>query len=92
LSFLGLHGRIETRPVVDRKKRLRLTDSGHAAKAAYENAVAATDDARLRAALEPIDVSPAARYERGWRAKVKAPETLPHHPIVLHRGGYPDGA
>jgi DNA-binding MarR family transcriptional regulator/HAMP domain-containing protein len=28
----------------------------------------------------------------GWRAKLKAPETLPHHPMILHRGGYPDGA
>jgi DNA-binding MarR family transcriptional regulator len=27
-----------------------------------------------------------------WRAKVRRPETLPHHPMVLHRGGYPDGS
>jgi hypothetical protein len=85
----GDHATID---VVDRKKRLRLTDAGRAAKAAYEKAVGAVDDTPLRAALEPIDVSPAARYERGWRAKVKVPDTLPHHPIVLHRGGYPDGA
>ena len=31
-------------------------------------------------------------YPDGWRAKVRAPETLPHHPMVLHRGGFPDGS
>lgn len=28
----------------------------------------------------------------GWRAKLKRPQTLPHFPMVLHRGGYPDGS
>jgi len=27
----------------------------------------------------------------GWRAQVPKPETLPHFPMVLHRGGFPDG-
>ena len=28
-----------------------------------------------------------------WRARTRRrPETLPHHPMVLHRGGYPDGS
>jgi hypothetical protein len=27
-----------------------------------------------------------------WRADVAPPQTLPHFPMVLHRGGYPDGA
>jgi DNA-binding MarR family transcriptional regulator len=27
-----------------------------------------------------------------WRATVNQPETLPHYPMVLHRGAYPDGA
>jgi len=31
-------------------------------------------------------------YPEGWRARVRPPETLPHHPMVLHRGGYPDGS
>jgi DNA-binding MarR family transcriptional regulator len=30
--------------------------------------------------------------EGGWRAAVARPETLPHYPMVLHRGGYPDGS
>jgi len=28
----------------------------------------------------------------GWRARVRRPDTLPHFPMVLHRGGYPDGS
>lgn len=31
-------------------------------------------------------------YREGWRASVPKPETLPHYPMVLHRGGYPDGS
>ena len=35
-------------------------------------------------ALEP--------HPDNWRAQVPAPATLPHYPMVLHRGGYPDGS
>ena len=38
----------------------------------------------LFAGLEP--------YPDGWRAAVRPPATLPHYPMVLHRGGYPDGS
>ena len=38
----------------------------------------------LRLGLQP--------YPDGWRASVREPETLPHYPMVLHRGGYPDGS
>ncbi len=31
-------------------------------------------------------------YPGRWRAAVRKPETLPHYPMVLHRGGYPDGS
>lgn len=31
-------------------------------------------------------------YADNWRAKVPRPDTLPHYPMVLHRGGYPDGS
>jgi hypothetical protein len=27
-----------------------------------------------------------------WRADVRPPQTLPHFPMVMHRGGYPDGS
>ncbi|MBD5654825.1 MAG: hypothetical protein IAI50_06545 [Candidatus Eremiobacteraeota bacterium] len=31
-------------------------------------------------------------YPENWLAAIPRPETLPHYPLVLHRGGYPDGA
>jgi len=31
-------------------------------------------------------------YHDGWRAKVAKPQVLPHFPMVLHRGGFPDGS
>ena len=57
---------------------------------------------KLRTALERLvgkgtaEASPLLKglepYPDGWRAKLKTPETLPHFPMVLHRGGYPDGS
>jgi hypothetical protein len=46
--------------------------------------LAAGDPPRLLAGLEP--------YRDGWRARVATPATLPHYPMTLHRGGYPDGS
>jgi DNA-binding MarR family transcriptional regulator len=56
----------------------------------------------LRAALEPLvgdatlASSPLAAgltpQPGNWRSKVRTPETLPHYPMVLHRGGFPDGS
>jgi DNA-binding MarR family transcriptional regulator len=40
--------------------------------------------ALVRQGMEP--------YPDGWRASVRRPATLPHYPMVLHRGGYPDGS
>jgi DNA-binding MarR family transcriptional regulator len=31
-------------------------------------------------------------YPDGWRARVRPPGVLPCYPMVLHRGGYPDGS
>ncbi|MBV9268534.1 MAG: hypothetical protein JO061_20365, partial [Acidobacteriaceae bacterium] len=31
-------------------------------------------------------------YPDGWRASRARPETLPHYPMVSHRGGFPDGS
>jgi DNA-binding MarR family transcriptional regulator len=56
----------------------------------------------LRSALEPM-VGDGTRsgsllykglepYPEGWRAKERASDTLPHFPMVLHRGGFPDGS
>ena len=31
-------------------------------------------------------------YPGGWRASIPRPAVLPHYPMVLHRGGFPDGS
>ncbi len=56
----------------------------------------------LRAALEPLvgdGALPASPLAPGlepgpgnWRARVRPPSMLPHYPMVLHRGAYPDGS
>jgi DNA-binding MarR family transcriptional regulator len=56
----------------------------------------------LRESLEPLVGMPTAQqsplfrglvpYADGWRARVRPPELLPHFPMVLHRGGFPDGS
>jgi DNA-binding MarR family transcriptional regulator len=57
---------------------------------------------RLRKVLETVVREPSGERSRlflgleshpdGWRASVSKPETLPHFPMVLHRGGFPDGS
>ncbi|MGH9017515.1 MAG: hypothetical protein ACRDY1_07180, partial [Acidimicrobiales bacterium] len=57
--------------------------------------------AELRRALERL-VGPATApsplldglvpYPDGWRAARPRPALLPHHPMVLHRGAFPDGS
>ena len=56
----------------------------------------------LRELLETLVGEPSAQrsplfrglepYPDGWRASVRKPDTLPHFPMVLHRGGFPDGS
>jgi hypothetical protein len=47
-------------------------------------AVAAEGQPPLFQALEP--------YPDNWRASARQPRMLPYYPMVLHRGGYPDGS
>jgi hypothetical protein len=55
--------------------------------------------AGLRASLEPLAAGQPPPlfgglepYPDNWRAVVRRPDVLPHFPMVLHRGGYPDGS
>ena len=55
--------------------------------------------AAVRQALEPLTAGDPPRlfagltpYPDNWRARVPPPATLPHFPMTLHRGGYPDGS
>lgn len=57
---------------------------------------------RLRKSLDQLLGEPTSRlsplfrglepYPHRWRASLPKPEGLPHYPMVLHRGGYPDGS
>jgi hypothetical protein len=87
-----------------RGQLIRLTDGGLQAKPGYEERLAAIEGAwrdrfgggdieGLKGALARINrrlAEGTTPPPGGWRAKVKRP--LPHQPMVLHRGGYPDGA
>ncbi len=50
-------------------------------------ALARESTARPSPLLSGLEPSP-----DGWRASVPKPSTLPHYPMVLHRGGFPDGS
>lgn len=57
-----------------------------ALRSALEGIVVATD-------LANSPLAPAYGPPPGtWRADMKTPDTLPHFPMVLHRGAFPDGA
>jgi DNA-binding MarR family transcriptional regulator len=90
-----------------RTKVARLTPRGLAAQDAYRQLLGIAEErwrARfgkdtirtLRELLERLAGEPLFRglepYADGWRALVRKPETLPHYPMVLHRGGFPDGS
>ena len=78
--YLELLGTIE-----DRWAQHYGRDAGGALRQAAEALAVGADGQPppLFRALEP--------YPGNWRASVRRPGTLPYYPMVLHRGGYPDG-
>lgn len=86
-------------------KEVAITDTGRHATARANAAVAEVEadwPTELRAHLEPLvgdgvaarsPLADAIRPPTGtWRHRRPQPHTLPHHPVVSHRGGYPDGS
>jgi methyltransferase (TIGR00027 family) len=69
---------------IERDWRARFGDAKVTALRRALEPLVAGDPARLSAGLEP--------YPDGWRARLPRPATLPHYPMTLHRGGYPDGS
>ena len=80
-AYLQLLGRIE-----EQWQRRFGKDAIHSLRESLEQLVggATADASPLFRGLEP--------YPDGWRASVRRPSTLPHYPMVLHRGGFPDGS
>jgi DNA-binding MarR family transcriptional regulator len=94
-------------PAPGRGQRIRLTAPGRRARDRYGPLAGEIEDrwrARwgdvlvgdLRARLErlagPALMAVLDPYPDGWRARVRRPRLLAHYPMVLHRGGYPDGS
>ena len=93
--------------VVGADRQIRLTEKGLKARDACHRSLNLIEErwqtrfgtdaiGALRSALEDLveaDLFLGLKpYPDGWRASVRKPETLPHYPMVLHRGGYPDGS
>jgi hypothetical protein len=97
---LAIEERLEaTKPL----KVVKLTDKGLDAKQSYLHLIKGIERSfetvGLSQSLEQVVVENRERlfegmkpYPENWRAKFAAPQTLPHFPMVLHRGGYPDGS
>jgi methyltransferase (TIGR00027 family) len=69
---------------VERDWRTRYGDDLVAALRLALSPLVAGDPPPLFAGLEP--------HPDNWRAAVRRAATLPHYPMTLHRGGYPDGS
>ena len=95
---------LEPDPAGSRTKVARLTPKGRKAQEAYQRLLGVIGErwqARfgqeniraLQLLLERVAREPRLEpYPDGWRASVPKPSTLPHYPMVLHRGGFPDGS
>lgn len=95
---------VEPDPNGSRFKMARLTPAGIEARDAYRRVLDAIEercrarfgDRTIDAVREPLErlqlFSGLEPYPDGWRASARRPETLPHYPMVLHRGGFPDGS
>jgi len=90
-----------------RVRTLKLTTAGQRARDTYYRLVVdienywtasfcqAVPDLRLsleRIVEESLLYKGLEPYPDGWRATVPRPEVLPHYPMILHRGGFPDGS
>jgi DNA-binding MarR family transcriptional regulator len=80
---------------VQNKSRERLSEIEHRWQARFGGETVAA----LREALERLTSDPGSRLSEGlepppggWRAGVRGTATLPQYPMVLHRGGFPDGS
>ena len=108
LSFLEKrgYGLVKPEPEGSRAKMLTLTPLGRLAyqkserlianmEATWETRFGAPGVQNLRESLAVIDPSLIVGlkpYPEGWRASLPPIETLPDYPMVLHRGGFPDGS
>ena len=89
-----------------RAKIMRLTPHGRTAQEHYRQLLSVMEERwqarfgkktilQLKETLQELAgqlIEGLEPYPDGWRAAVRKPDTLPHYPMVLHRGGFPDGS
>jgi len=103
VSFLEKRGYASVEP----GRLLYLNEKGHRARQLYFSLTQDIENRwrksfgkdairRLDDSLEPFTIE---RLLKGlepppecWRASLPKPESLPHFPMILHRGGFPDGS
>jgi DNA-binding MarR family transcriptional regulator len=95
---------VEQNPSASRTKVAHLTPKGRKAQEGYQRLLGVIEERwqgrfgkenirTLRERLKHLVCGPRPEpYPKGWRASVPKPRTLPHYPMVLHRGGFPDGS
>jgi hypothetical protein len=106
ISFLAKRGYAQVESA-GRTRVLALTQRGRDARDRYHRMVWQIETGwkermpnaslrKLRDVLEGMSGDPLFRglepYPDGWRASIARPTVLPHFPMILHRGGYPDGS
>jgi methyltransferase (TIGR00027 family) len=98
----GRRGRVARLTPSGEQARRRYHELTGAIEPRWRERFGAGSPSALRATLEPLATAPEGEppplfgglkpYPDNWRATVRPPVTLPHYPMVLHRGGYPDGS
>jgi methyltransferase (TIGR00027 family) len=90
LTSRGLHAQAtyhEFLDAIERQWQARYGEDSICALRDALEALATSADGELPPLLRALEPHP-----DNWRARVPAPATLPYYPMVLHRGGYPDGS
>ncbi len=93
LARLTRSGEEARRYYVDRVEALERAWEKRFSTAVVADLRQALDDLVVDTALARSPLAAAVEPPAGcWRAHRPRPEVLPHHPVVSHRGGYPDGS
>jgi Mn-dependent DtxR family transcriptional regulator len=90
-------GILRKKNLVEVEKVVRLNAQGIEAQKEYLRRLALLearwkDTDALQAFTTELLLRGIEPYPDNWRASVRKPSVLPHYPMVLHRGGYPDGS
>jgi hypothetical protein len=96
ISFLEKRGYAQVESS-GRTKALALKPKGHRAGDRYRERIAeATRFENVRESLNGLTseslLAGLEPHPDGWRASIPRPTELPHYPMILHRGGFPDGS